>query len=150
MRNEFGFRSVFQKKALRDMEPNFKGSLREITSQVLSRADEFCELKKHQSIFREKHGLPQLKDEEHGKPTKVDELYSSLAQDRLSKGNIDDLIIRIKEPESVPGITLSQATSLLNELVHIKLQDFGQSPRNEEVTTSPRSSGQGAETTKSD
>jgi len=96
----------------------------------LGRADEFCELKKQQSRFREKHGLPEQEEEEHGHPSKIDQLYGALAQDRVLKDDIDELIIRVKEPEEdaeggneAAGVTLAQATSLLNELLQMKLQD---------------------------
>ena len=94
------------------------------------RADEFCELKKQQSRYREKHGLPKQEEEEQGHPSKIDQLYGALAQDRLLKDDIDELIIRVKEPEEdaedgeeATGVTLAQATSLLNELLQMKLQD---------------------------
>ena len=65
----------------------------------------------------------------HG-PSKIDQLYGALAQDRLVKDDIDELIVRVKEPEEdaedggeATGVTLAQATSLLNELLQMKLQD---------------------------
>ena len=128
--DESGFRSVFAKGALCDPHPNFTGSLQEVASQVLGRADELCELKKQQSRFREKHGLPKQEEEVQGQPSKIDQLYGALAQDRLLKDDIDELIIRVKEPEEdaeeadePTGVTLAQATSLLNELLQMKLQD---------------------------
>jgi hypothetical protein len=94
----------------------------------LGRADEFCELKKQQSRFREKYGLPEQEEEEQDHPSKIDQLYGALAQDRLLKDDIDELIIRVKEPEEdaedgeeATGVTLAQATSLLNELLQMKL-----------------------------
>ena len=45
MKNEFGFRSVFAKKSLQDMQPSFNGSVESITQQILGRADEFCDFK---------------------------------------------------------------------------------------------------------
>ena len=70
-------------------------------------------------------------DLEYSKGTsKIDQLYGALAQDRLLKDDIDELIIRVKEPEEdaedgeeATGVTLAQATSLLNELLQMKLQD---------------------------
>ena len=96
----------------------------------MGRADELCELKKQQSRFREKHGLPKQEEEVQGQPSKIDQLYGALAQDRLLKDDIDELIVRVKEPEEdaedagePAGVTLAEATSLLNELLQMKLQE---------------------------
>ena len=123
------FVSVFEHPILQDKTPAFSGSIGQITDQVLQRAEIISEISQQKLKYKneiEKAPETSVKEVIEANVSGINQLYGQLAQECLEKDEIEEFAEKVHDSTTdegaSQGISICQATAMLNQLLQMKMQ----------------------------